>query len=76
MYDRAHYRKGKFTSRISSFRSAVPKVCSADPLGSAASSQGIRGYISVMAALKFGILIKIIAELAMCLFRMTFRISN
>ena len=31
----------------------VPKVCFADPKGSATSSQGIRGYISVKAALKF-----------------------
>jgi hypothetical protein len=30
----------------------VPKVCSADPKGSATCSQGIRGYISVMATLK------------------------
>jgi len=31
---------------------AVPKVCSADPKGSATSSQEICGYISVMATLK------------------------
>jgi hypothetical protein len=31
----------------------VPKVCSPNPKGSAASSQGIRRYISVMATLKF-----------------------
>ena len=31
----------------------VPKVRFADPKGFATSSQGIRGYISVMAALKF-----------------------
>jgi hypothetical protein len=31
----------------------VPKLCSADPLGTATSSQGIRGYISVIATLKF-----------------------
>ena len=31
--------------------SVVPKVCSADPKGSANSSQGIGGYISVMATL-------------------------
>jgi hypothetical protein len=30
----------------------VPKVCFADPKGSAISSQGICGYISVMASLK------------------------
>ena len=30
----------------------VPKVCSVDSKGSATSSQEIRGYISVMAALK------------------------
>jgi len=33
--------------------SLVPKVCSADPRGSATGSQGIRGYVSVMATLKF-----------------------
>jgi hypothetical protein len=31
----------------------VLKVCSADPKLSASSSQGIRGYTSVIAALKF-----------------------
>jgi len=31
----------------------VPKMCSLDPKGSATSSQGIRGYTSVMATLKF-----------------------
>ena len=31
----------------------VPKLCSGDPKRSAISSQGIRGYISVMANLKF-----------------------
>jgi hypothetical protein len=31
----------------------VTKMCSTDPKGSANSSQGIRGNISVMAALKF-----------------------
>jgi len=30
----------------------VPKVWSADPKGCATSSQGIRGYFSVMATLK------------------------
>ena len=30
----------------------VPKLCSADPTGSATSSQGIRGYISVTDNLK------------------------
>ena len=41
-------------------------------------SQGNRGYMSVMAALKFNVLLKIIAKLmylAMCFF-MTIRISN
>jgi hypothetical protein len=33
--------------------SVVSKVCSADPNGYATSSHGIRGYTSVMAALKF-----------------------
>jgi hypothetical protein len=36
-----------------SYKPVVPQVCSADPKGSATSSQGIRGYISVMATLKF-----------------------
>jgi hypothetical protein len=31
--------------------SVVPKVCSTDPLGSATSSYGIRGYISIMTTL-------------------------
>ena len=33
--------------------SVVPKVCLTDPKGSMTSSQGIYGYISVMATLKF-----------------------
>jgi len=49
----------------------APKVCFADPDGSATSYQVIRGYISVMGALKFtdffnfmnNVLFKIIAEL-------------
>ena len=44
-------------------KAVVPKVCPADPKGSATISQGIRGYVSVMATLKFGIFSKIIAEL-------------
>jgi hypothetical protein len=62
-------------------------MCSAVLKESAASFQGIRGYISVMAALKVSyflmkgkmFLLKIIAkrlELAICLFRMTIRIIN
>jgi hypothetical protein len=34
-------------------RAVVPEVCSADPEESATSSQGIHGYIPVMATLKF-----------------------
>jgi hypothetical protein len=34
-------------------RPVVPKLCSADPKRSLTSSQGIRGYISVMADFKF-----------------------
>jgi len=30
-----------------------PKLCSADPKGSVTSSQGIRGYISIMETMKF-----------------------
>jgi hypothetical protein len=41
-----------FQARLVS-RSAVPKVCSMDPLGSVTSFQGICGYISVMVTLKF-----------------------
>jgi len=33
--------------------SAVPKVCSADPKGSATGSQEIRGYISVVDTFNF-----------------------
>ena len=43
--------------------SVVLEVCCAGPRGSATSSQGICGYISVMATLKFDILRKIIVEL-------------
>ena len=35
-----------------SFRSVVLKMCSADPKGSATTSKGIHGYISVMAISK------------------------
>ena len=37
----------------------VPKVCLTDPKGSPTSFQGIRDYISVMAALKFTYLLKV-----------------
>jgi len=37
------------------FRTVVLKVCSADPKGSATSSLEIRGYMSVMATLKFSL---------------------
>jgi hypothetical protein len=61
------------------YKTLVPIVCSADPKGSATSSQVIRGYISVMATLKVtyfcnqknNVLLKIILELlylALCLF--------
>jgi hypothetical protein len=39
--------------------SVAPKVCSADPKKSATSSQGIRGHISVMAALKLLYILKL-----------------
>ena len=35
------------------YNSVVPKVCSTDPKGSTTSSKRIRGYISIMASLKF-----------------------
>jgi len=41
----------------------VPKVCSADPKGSATISQGIRGFVSIMDTLKFDVLWKIVAQL-------------
>jgi hypothetical protein len=44
-------------------KAEVPKLCSADPKGSATSSQGMRGYISVLASLKFDGLLEIIVEL-------------
>jgi len=34
-------------------RAVVPKVWPADPMGSVISSQGLYGYISVMATLRF-----------------------
>jgi len=40
----------------------VPKLCSADPKRPATSSQGIHGYISVTATLKFDDVLKIMAE--------------
>jgi len=59
----------------------VPKVCSADLLGFATIFHGIRGYISLIATLKFTyflskgiIFVKIVAEflyLAICLFLLT-----
>jgi hypothetical protein len=51
---------GQISNNISS---VVPKVCYADPKGSATSSQGIHAYISVMATLKFDVLLKIIVEI-------------
>jgi len=33
-------------------RALVPKVWPSDPMGSVTSSQGLRGYISVMATLR------------------------
>ena len=67
-------------------RAGVPNVCSADRMGSPTSSQGIRGYISIMAVLKFTyfktkgiVFVKNNREVflfALCLFRMTFRIFN
>jgi hypothetical protein len=39
-------------------KAVVPKACFADPMGSATSSQGIRGYIHVVATLNFNVLLK------------------
>jgi len=54
-----------------SLGTASLKVCSTDPKGAATCSLGIRGYVSVMAALKFtylfnevnNVLLKIIVKL-------------
>ena len=57
----------------------VPKLCSADMNGSATHSPGIRGYISVMATVKYNVSLKITADrlsLAIRLFRMTVKIAN
>jgi hypothetical protein len=40
----------------------VPKLCSADPKRSGTSSQGIYGYVSVTATLKFDVVLKVMAE--------------
>ena len=40
-------------------RPVVPKLSSADSKGSVTSSQGIRGYISVMTTLKFTYIFKV-----------------
>jgi len=56
---------------LESARPVAPKVCCADPKGFLTSPQGIHGYISVMAALKFtslfnyrnNVLLKIFVEL-------------
>jgi len=44
------YNRGKQAYQLNP---VVPKMCYADPKGSTTSSQGIHGYISVMATLKF-----------------------
>jgi hypothetical protein len=57
----------------------VPKVCSADMNGSATHSPGIRGYISILATVKYNVLLKITADrlsLAICLVPMTVKTSN
>jgi hypothetical protein len=46
------YINSSFIVPLSS-STVVPKVCHADPKGSATGSQGIRGYISVMTTLKY-----------------------
>jgi hypothetical protein len=71
-------RSSPTIGKTESSKTVVPKVCSTDPKGSATSSQGTRGYISVIATLKFDILLKIIAELfnGRCVFRTTVKVSN
>jgi len=44
----------------------VPKLCSADPKGSATSSKDIRGHISVLAALKFTYFLVLIKGVMLC----------
>jgi len=69
---------------LESVRPVAPKACCADPKGFMTSPQGIHGYISVMAALKFtslfnqrnDVLLKISVELlslVMCVFCMYVR---
>jgi len=48
----------KMSVRFKCCTAAVLKACSADPKGSATSSQGIRGYSSAKATLKFSYLVK------------------
>ena len=42
-----------YADEFTSHNPLVPKMCSTDPKGSATSTEGIRGYISVMPTLKF-----------------------
>jgi hypothetical protein len=48
-----HSRGLRATATQLSSTSGVPKLCSTDPMGSSTSSHDRRGYISVMATLKF-----------------------
>jgi len=44
----------------------VSKLCSADPKSSATSFQGIRGHISILAALKVIIILFLIKGITLC----------
>ena len=46
----------QFETGVLSLKAVVSKVCSAEPKGSTSSSQGIRGYVSVMDSLELLIL--------------------
>ena len=56
---RSHLHTARYTFvRAIVYRPVVPKLRSVDPKGSVTSSQGIRGYISAMATLKFTYFLK------------------
>jgi len=52
--------------RLCEANPVVPKFLSADPKGSSTISQGIRGYISVMVALKVIIFLFLIKGIMLC----------
>ena len=48
-----HFPAETKKNKVKQVSSLVPKMCSADPKASGSNSQGIRGYISMVANLKF-----------------------